>query len=147
MEKKDLINLFDEICSPLGFKRKGNYWFLHQMELTQIIHLQKSYYGNIYYINYGFNINNLNTDNIAMHIYNRLGGADKDEQRKLFNTLDFNYVIDKQERLFLLKEIVINKIIGKFQQVHTESELVEYIKKRPTMNDIPIVVKEYLRLN
>ena len=82
-----------------------------------------------------------------MHIYNRLGGADKDEQRKLFNTLDFNYVIDKQERLFLLKEIVINKIIGKFQQVHTESELVEYIKKRPTMNDIPIVVKEYLRLN
>lgn len=147
MEKKILINLLNEVCSPLGFKRKGNYWLLHQMELTQVIHLQKSYYGNFYYINYGFKINNLNTDNDAMHIWNRLGGADKEEGIKLFNALDFRHEMNLQERLSLLKEIIRNKIIGKFQKVTTESDLVEYIKGRPTMNDIPIVVKEYLHLH
>ena len=147
MEKKILINLLNEICSPLGFKRKGNYWLLNQMELTQIINLQKSIYGNLYYINYGFKINNLNTDNNMMHIWKRLVGANKKEVRELFNALDFSYEMNQQNRLSLLREAIRNKIFGIFQKVHTESDLVEYIKKRPTMNDIPIVVKEYLGLN
>ncbi len=147
MEKKILINLLNEVCSPLGFKRKGNYLLLHQIELTQIINLQKSIYGNLYYINYGFKINNLNTDNNMMHIWKRLAGANKEEVRELFNALDFSYEMNLQNRLSLLREAIRNKIFGIFQKVHTESDLVEYIKKRPTMNDIPIVVKEYLGLN
>ena len=147
MEKKILINLLNEICSPLGFKRKGNYWLLNQMELTQIINLQKSIYGNLYYINYGFKINNLNTVNDMMYIWERLAGANKEEVRELFNILDFSYEMNLQDRLSLLREAIRNKILGIFLKVRTESDLVEYIKERPTMNDIPIVVKEYLGLN
>ena len=108
MEKKILINLLNEICSPLGFKRKGNYWLLNQMELTQIINLQKSIYGNLYYINYGFKINNLNTDNDMMHIWKRLAGANKEEVIELFNALDFSYEMNLPCNLFTFKN-TLNK--------------------------------------
>ncbi|MCD7940769.1 MAG: DUF4304 domain-containing protein, partial [Bacteroides intestinalis] len=59
MEKKKIIELLNEIFSPLGFKRKGNNWVYNGKELSKIINLQKSNYSNSFYINYGYNINGI----------------------------------------------------------------------------------------
>ena len=54
MEKSDLIKLLNEVFNNLGFKRKGNNWVVDSSELIKIVNLQKSNYGNLFYINYGF---------------------------------------------------------------------------------------------
>ena len=54
MEKKDLINILSEMLVPIGFKRKGNYWVVNGDEITKMVNLQKSQYGNSFYINYDY---------------------------------------------------------------------------------------------
>lgn len=42
-----------EILVPLGFSRKGDSWYHRSTEVVQVVNLQKSQYGNQYYLNYG----------------------------------------------------------------------------------------------
>ena len=146
MEKKDLINLITDTFCPVGFKRKGNYWLLCGAELTKLINIQKSNFGNYYYINYGFVLNNLDRGDLVAHIFQRLGSSNKEEQIKLVNCLDLEYEMSEKDRIFYLKEIMTDKILKKIQEVNSELELIEYLKKRPQLNDIPLNVKRYLKL-
>jgi len=54
MEKKDLVNILSEMLFPMGFKRKGNNWVINGDVMTKIVNLQKSQFGNLYYVNYGY---------------------------------------------------------------------------------------------
>ena len=146
MDKKDLINLISDTFCPVGFKHKGNYWMLREIELTKMINLQKSNFGNYFYINYGFILNKLDRDGLVAHVFERLASNDKEEQTNLTNCLNLDYEILEQKRISILKKLMNDKVLKKIQGVSSELELVEYIKKRPQMNDIPLSVKKYLNL-
>ena len=76
MDRKELINILNEVLVPIGFKRKGNYWVMIGNEITKMVNLQKSNYGNFFYINYGYILQSIQLDNVMMHIYNRVTSLD-----------------------------------------------------------------------
>jgi Domain of unknown function (DUF4304) len=145
MEKKDLINLLDEIFIPLGFKRKGNNWVNNGEELSKIINLQKSNYGNSFYINYGFIIRGLELTTVT-HVEDRLASKDKEEQKRITELLHLESEIAPGKRLEELKKLISSNVVPKIQQVNTENDLLNEIMKRPTLNVIPLVVKKHFNL-
>lgn len=145
MKKSYLVNLLDEIFYPIGFIRKGNNWTYIGSELIKIVNLQKSNFSNSYYINYGFIIPELILTT-KMHVENRLAGFDKKEQERITELLNFESMINEDQRESELKSIVINKIKIKIQTIDSLNDLKSELKKRQHLNDIPIVVKSYLNL-
>lgn len=54
-----MIQLMHENMKPHNFRKKGNTWYRVMSGLTQIVNLQKSAYGDYYYINIGICIHDL----------------------------------------------------------------------------------------
>ena len=146
MDKKDLSKLIDEIFIPFGFKRKGNYWTFNGEVLSKMINLQKSDFGNFFYVNYGYIIRKLELGNNTMHIYNRFGSIDTNENKRITELLDLENSIVENDRLTELKGFLSNKLVPKIQTVNTEEDLLNELKRRPHLNDIPLIVKKYFNL-
>lgn len=51
VKKRDLESCFDASLKPVGFKKKGGTWYQSNEETIVLIDLQKSNYGDQYYIN------------------------------------------------------------------------------------------------
>lgn len=145
MDKNDILRLIDEIFLPLGFKRKGNNWCFDCDELLKIVNLQKSNYGNSFYINYGYVIKGLPLTT-TMHVQNRLAGRDKNEDKTIVDLLDLEISLLPDLRLSLLKQILMEKVASKMDRVNTTSDLINELKERPHLNDIPLVVKDHFQL-
>ena len=146
MDKKFLIKIIDDIFVPLGFKRKGNsWWVLNSLELSKLINLQKSNYNNIYYLNYGYIIKGLEL-NTTMHIFNRLGSIDKNENKRITDLLNLEGGIGIEERTVDLKKILNAKIALEINNINTEQDLLNYLKSRENLNNIPLVVKKHFNL-
>lgn len=145
MEKKDLIKLLDEIFVPLGFKRKGNNWVLNGDELSKLINLQKSNYSNAFYINYGYIIKGLELTTTT-HVENRLASTNKEEQKRITDLLDLETEIPTDQRLAELKKLITDKIAVQMQSVNIEADLLNDLRKRPHLNNIPLVVKRHFNL-
>jgi hypothetical protein len=145
MEKKDLTKLLDEVFIPLGFKRKGNNWVHNGDVLTKILNLQKSNYGNAFYINYGYIIKGLELTT-KMHVYMRLASNDKGENLRITNLLNLESDLDVVERLSDLKRFINDQIVLDFNMTHTEHDIINELKQRPDLNNIPLVVKRYFGL-
>ena len=146
MEKKDLIDLLNEIFKPLGFKRKGNNWLYNGMELSKIINLQKSNFGNYYYINYGFILKSINLDGLYMHISNRLASSEKEEQKEIDSLLDFDFDMLKEKRISALKQKITTKILPKIESINNEEDIRNELVNRIHLNDIPLSVKKHFHL-
>jgi len=142
MEKKDIVKLLDDIFVPLDFKRKGNNWVIKGKELSKIVNLQKSNYGNYFYINYGFIIRGLELTTTT-HVEHRLASVYREEQERITDLLDLETDIPMDQRLKELRCLITNKVLIRIQSVNTEEDLLNEIKKRPHLNDIPLVVKKY----
>jgi hypothetical protein len=145
MEKKDLVKLLDDIFVPLGFKRRGNNWVSNGNELSKLINLQKSNYSNSFYINYGYIIKGIELTTTT-HVENRLASINKEEQKRITDLLDLEKEIPIDQRLTELKKFITDKITVQMQSINTESELFSDLKKRPHLNDIPLVVKRHFNL-
>lgn len=146
MEKRELVKYLDEIFSPLGFKKRGNTWKTQSEELTKLINLQKSKYSNAYYLNYGFVIHGLNLDRLEMHIYNRLSSLDDRENQRIMNLLDFENDIPESDRKKELRFFMEKRMLSELQSIDTESDLLESLKKRSHLNDVPLIVKKHLNI-
>lgn len=146
MNKTDLIKLLDEIFVPLGFKKKGVYWVSDGLVLSKLINLQKSGFGNFFYINFGYIIRELELGQNAMHIYNRFGSNDANENKRITELLDFENNSIGNNRLSELKGILNRILVPKIQAVNTEEDLLNELKSRPHLNDIPLAVKKHLNL-
>jgi len=146
MEKKDLVKYLDEIFSPMGFIKRGNTWKVHGAELEKIINLQKSKYSNSYYLNYGFIIHNLNLDRLEMHVFNRLSSLDDKENQRIMNLLDFENEISESERKKELVFFIEKNLLAELKNINTEYDLLDSLKKRTHLNDVPLVVKRYFEI-
>lgn len=146
MDKKELVNILSEIFVPFGFKKKGNYWVINNDAITKVVNLQKSQFGNYFYINYGYIIDSIPLDGM-MHIYKRVDSSDKDENLRLNKLLDLESDIYKDDRANELKKVLLEKIVQEFNRVNTEADILGELKKQPHLNNIPLAVKRHFNLS
>lgn len=146
MEKKELASILSEVLVPIGFKKKGNYWVMNGTEITKMVNLQKSQFGNSFYINYGYILNAIPLGNLMMHIYYRVASTDKVENLRIDELLNLESNISKEDRASELKNVLLEKLAQKVSFINTEADILEELKKRPHLNNIPLVVKRHFHL-
>jgi hypothetical protein len=145
MEKDWLINILNELLLPLGFKKKGNFWVLNATEISKMINLQKSRFSNEYYLNYGYIITALSLNGEMMHVFNRLGSANLEENERIARLLDMDSKISVEERTSMLQKMLYDNLISKISKVNTEQDLLADLKKGRG-NNISLAVRKYLKL-
>jgi hypothetical protein len=146
MEKKGLASILSEVLVPIGFKKKGNYWVVNGTEITKTVNLQKSQFGNSFYINYGYIINAIPLDNLMMHIYRRVASTEKIENLRIEELLNLESNMPDEERTSELKKVLLEKLVHKVNLVNTEADILEELKEQPHLNNIPLVVKRHFNL-
>jgi len=146
MEKKELASILNTVLSPIGFKKKGDYWTINGDEITKMVNLQKSKFTNSFYINYGYILKSIPLNNLMMHVFKGFGSIDKTEQQLITRLLDLENNIPEIERENELKKILLEILVSNIQEVNTEEDILRELKKRPHLNDIPLVVKKHFNL-
>ncbi|CUA81344.1 Domain of unknown function (DUF4304) [Anoxybacillus suryakundensis] len=146
MDKSEFIKYLDDLFKSHSFKKRGNQWSFSNDEIIKIIRLSKSRYGNFYYIYYGFIIKNLELGRSMMHVSHGLGSLDDKENARIMELLDFDLSIPDEDRKNELKKFIEREIFGMFNKIHTEEDLLMELKKRDHLNDIPLCVKKYFKL-
>lgn len=146
MEKKDLITFLDSIFSPLGFKRKGNNWVINGNEINKIINLQKSQYGNAFYINYGYIIKSLPLDGFVNHVDSRLSSSDKIGQQRITELLNLESAVLPSERLSELENLINEKIVKEMESTNEESDILNVLNQKQFLYMIPPNVLKYFNL-
>lgn len=146
MKKKELVTILNEMLSPLGFKKKGNYWLVNGNVITKMINLQKSNYGDVFYINYGYIIHAIPLGDLMMHVYNRMTSVNVEERNRIAFLLNLETAISDEERTKALKEMLQKALIAKVQAVNSEEDLLVELKKKPHLNDITLAVKKHFDL-
>lgn len=146
MEKKELASILNEVLAPIGFKKKGDYWVINSDEITKMINLQKSQFSNSFYINYGYILKSVPLNGLMMHVFKGFGSIDKTEQQRMTALLDLGNNISNGDRAKELKKLLLEKLVLNIQEVNTEEDVLSELKKRPHLNDIPLVVKKHFSL-
>lgn len=146
MEKKELSSILNEVLVPIGFKKKGDYWIINSDEITKMVNLQKSQFSNSFYINYGYILRSIPLNGLKMHVFKGFGAIDKTEQQRITALLDLGNNMTNEDRAKELKKILFEKLVLNIQEVNTEGDVLNELKKRPHLNDIPLVVKKYFSL-
>ena len=136
MTNEEFKNLINELLSPLGLKRRGNYCRTETEQLEKICNLQKSNFSDLYYFNYGFNFKNLKYDEVTMHIGSRLS------QLKAF---DLGVAMNDTTRKESLEQLISTELTPKLR-LDTEADIVEHLSELTHPNAIPLKVKQYLKL-
>jgi hypothetical protein len=143
MDKKELINLIDNIVTPIGLIRKGNNWRCENDELIKVINLQKSSYGNMFYINYGFDLKGLEYDGTSMHIFRGLSASDNNNAL----LLDLSNNLGDSYRVSALKLILSTVLAKELSSINSIADIVNFLKSRPNNNDVPLKVKDFLGIS
>ena len=146
MKKQDLLKILADIFVPLGFKKKGDYFVKNDKSINIMIHLQKSQFSERVYLNYGYIINSLPLDGLKMHVFNRLSSLDALENEKIMRILDLENGLNDAEREFELRNVICDNLVPKIQSINSEEDIFNDLKKRFTLNDIPLIVKEHFGL-
>ncbi len=144
MTRKDFENLMSELLKPLGFRKKRHKWYLDGEVLNKIVELQKSMYGDMYYINYGYIFKDLELDTFV-HIFRRLGSSDKDEQKRILRLLNFENNIPDEVRKAELIELIKKNMLRELESVHTAEDVYRLLQEKPFIKKmLPLKVKKYL---
>ncbi|MBS1544170.1 MAG: DUF4304 domain-containing protein [Bacteroidetes bacterium] len=146
MTNREFKDTLDKLLKPHGFKKKGNEWTMETTELYKTIDLQKSNFSNLYYLNYGYNLKDLDYDGTKYHINNRLGSKEINVHKIIQDTFDLEKSIDDLTRVKNLSDLINNILLPKVNSINNKTDIVNSLKTRPTLNDVPLRVKEYLNL-
>jgi len=146
MEKKELVSILNEVLVPIGFKKKGDYWVINGEEITKMVNLQKSQFGNTFYVNYGYILKSIPLNGLMMHVFKGFGSLDKIEQQRITALLDLGNNISNEERAKELKDLLTKKVVLSIQEVSTEEDVSNELKKRSHLNDVPLIVKRHFSL-
>lgn len=147
MEKKEFIKFLNDIFKLNGFSKKGSTWYSENENLIKKIVLQKSRYGNIYYLNYGFILKKLELYRLNMHVSDQLSSVNDTENKRIIELLNFENNITNEQREKELRLFIDNNMLCKLNNINSETDIIADLKKRPHLNDIPLTVKKYFNLN
>jgi hypothetical protein len=140
MSKEQLIDIVNEILKLNGFEWKGNSWKFETEELIKVVTLQKSFFRNQYFLNYGFNLKKLENNPVEMHIFRTLPMSDLQER----NLLDFDEKIHEKKRWKQIKSFLNKLLSTELNIINTTSQLIENIRHQSYFNEIPKKVKDFL---
>jgi hypothetical protein len=146
MTNKEFKDTLDKLLKPHGFNKKGNEWTMDTTELHKAIDLQKSNFSNLYYLNYGYNFKDLDYDGIRYHIFNGLGSRDTVVNNMIQDTFDLENSMDDLTRIKNLSDLINNILLPEVNSTNSKADIINSLKTRPTLNDIPLRVKEYLNI-
>lgn len=144
MDKKKLLTAIDQVLVREGFKRRGNRWEFQATNLLKVIELQKSNFGNQFFINYGFIIVDVDLGGLAMHLYMRMAAPEKEKNKLISRTFDLELPIDDIERVKVLHECLYKYLLDTIIAVNSIEELRAFILSRNSSSDVPLVTKKYL---
>ena len=147
MGKKEFEQLISGLFLPVGFKKKGNYWIKTQAIITKMIYLQKSQFGNSFYINYGYILNAIPLGDLRMHVFGGFGSIVPNENARIKELLNLENNITDEVRISELNSFISALIIKRFEKVNSEVDILNELKMRAHLNDLPGVVKEYFHLD
>lgn len=146
MQKEDLINIIKEELTPLGFKKKGNCWILKGNEITKYLRIQKSQWSNLFYIYYGYILENLRTDDDSNSYEKGFNTWVFDEEGNRLNILDFENNLDKIYRINEIRKVIKDNVILNFIEVNTEVDVLADIKKLTSLNLVFLSIRKYFGL-
>lgn len=143
MTNFELKGLINKLLLSKGFKRDGkNRWIKEHAQIIVSIDLQKSNFGNQYYINYGFTIRNLVLDGWADHFGSRMSSINKKDREEIRDLLDFDNDLSDNIRKYRL-EYYITKLIQYVDEIDKEDDLRLLLKNIALPVIIPLVTKRY----
>ncbi|MBL7762203.1 MAG: DUF4304 domain-containing protein, partial [Chitinophagaceae bacterium] len=134
----DVLGIIEEILAPINFRKKGNSWIKMRSELSNVVNLQKSKFGDRFYVNYGYIINSLPIEDSLMHIFNGLGSLNEQENFRIQEVLNLENDIPDAERKNEFTIIFKSIVLKSFDGIETEADLVQELRKRPHFNDITL---------
>ena len=146
MEKRELVKILNEVFVPLGFKKKEDNWIINGDEIIKMVNLQKSKFSNSFYINYGYILKTIPLNGLAMHVFKGFGSIDNTEQQRIVALLNLEKDVSKADREGELKKYLFEKLVLDINKVNTEEDVLNELKQRSCLNDVPLILKKYFRL-
>jgi uncharacterized protein DUF4304 len=147
MNRNELEYFLDSIFNKCEFEKKHNKWYHETEELKKVIILQKSRFSNFYYLNYGFIIKNMEIEDSNIHIFSGFSSLKNKENDRIKLLMDLDSKISEQLRKKELKTFIDNLMMDKMNLINLESDIQEELMSREHLNDIPLSVKTYFKLN
>ena len=81
-----------------------------------------------------------------MHLYGRVGSSDAREMQNISRLLNFENEIADVLRMEELRRVLLRRLIPKIAGVESEQDVFGEIKKLPTLNGVPSIVKKHFGL-
>lgn len=142
-----VVDIIKEVLENKGFKKQKSFWVMETDELEKCVQIQKSDFGNQYYLNYAFIIKNLELNNLVFHVYKRIGGNKLISQEHVRELFDTESSIGNLKRKSELIELIEDQIISLFDRINSENDLKNEIKSWGNLNEVPLIVKQRFELD
>ncbi len=147
MKTADVSSIVFQKLKPLGAKRKGRSTFvLETPDLLKSIDIQKSDFSQLCYLNYGFTLKRVPTGGLKSHLMKRATSKDPLIKEQIDRWLDLDSDFPDHERLQGIEWIIDEIVLPEIQTINTESDLKNFILTLPTMNLVPIRLREHYGL-
>lgn len=144
MESNDFKKLFEEIAKEYDFKRAYEGWFKEFPEIIQVLDLQKSNYGNYYYLNIKLYIQGVfGSKYVKSKQLVKIDGGDVflRQPDNYSNLLDLDAPLEKNERKEGLRRM-FNEFIMPFSNKTTTKEEIKELHRKGDLFILPAVKKE-----
>lgn len=144
MESNDFKKLFGEIAKEYDFKRAYEGWFKEFPEIIQVLDLQKSNYGNYYYLNIKLYIQGVfGSKYVKSKQLVKIDGGDVflRQPDNYSNLLDLDAPLEKNERKEGLRRM-FNEFIMPFSNKTTTKEEIKELHRKGDLFILPAVKKE-----
>lgn len=130
---KELVEIINSVVSERGFRKKGQSWYLKVNDVLQIVNLQKSQYGNQFYINFGVFLGKAEIEDKvksnACHVQFRFNSvASVSENEKASLALDLDSSMSFEDRLQIIS-VLIEKSLALFSEFNSKAGLREKLKE------------------
>ncbi|MEW6747808.1 MAG: DUF4304 domain-containing protein [Planctomycetota bacterium] len=121
----------EDVLGPAGFSRKGDSWLRRTDEVVEVVNLQKSQYGNQYYLNYGLWLCALGEDAFPKeekcHIRMR-AGAIVSSEAQLGRLADLESIVSDSERRAGFARLITDEFLPFADACRTVSGLRSFLE-------------------
>ena len=111
-----------------------------------MVNLQKSNFGNKFYVNYGYIIKALPLGNLKMHIYKRLGSKNISESDRISQVFDLEFEMPEDQRIAEINHLLLERLIREIKEIDSENDVRDEVMQSSSTSQIPVVVRNYFKL-
>jgi len=153
MDKIALFTGLQQALLPFGFSRKSSSWYLDEGTLLKVIHLQRSSYSALYYVNLGIYFKTLGSEkypkqhhcHLTMRMANHVVGS----------TVDYEYLFDLEHLAISVEELhaalihcVKDVLLLQLGLMTSKEGLLMIARDTPAiLNMIPLRTKAFLGMH